>query len=314
MVTRPLSTPLRPLAATWLMVSFHLDVSSPNNRMNDVSLAGGLTWRLPSRSELHRLMDHAHVHPAINTTFFTLNYSYSLWTSDRSPVQDYVWVGYGIYASDGGQLALVRFVVLFRSHLDCSLGITYNGDMDKIQGAFCTATVVAKTKPLEGQYQVLSSSVVHDSYTGLDWTRFSDNNEFKGPGIAAPTQYCADMSVDGLSDWRLPTIKELVSIHPDNNNPRGPLWNHTVFATFKDNVFWWASTPNKLLDGYYWAWTNGDGCAYINVNPGHARCVRGTPHAYNTVDLIRSDGTRTTVLLPAIAFAFIFGSIIDPLH
>lgn len=30
-------------------------------------LSGGLKWRLPSRSELHRLMDHANVKPAINT-------------------------------------------------------------------------------------------------------------------------------------------------------------------------------------------------------------------------------------------------------
>jgi len=224
---------------------------------------GGLPWRLPSRSEMHRLMDHNHTNPAINTNFFTANSSHAYWTTDRSPVQDYILNAYAIYGSDGG--------------------ITYDGDVGYStgQGAFCVATVVTKLPPAEGQYLVRSAHIVHDSYTGLDWTEWFADIAYPGPGIVAQLAYCVGLNVDGLADWRLPAIKELVSIHPDHNNPRSPLWNHTVFEVTSSNWFWWASTPNRLLQGYYWAWTNGDGVAYINVSPGHARCIRGLAHQYD---------------------------------
>eukprot|EP01113_Clastostelium_recurvatum_P050586 TRINITY_DN9613_c0_g1_i1.p1 TRINITY_DN9613_c0_g1~~TRINITY_DN9613_c0_g1_i1.p1 ORF type:complete len:110 (+),score=1.98 TRINITY_DN9613_c0_g1_i1:342-671(+) len=59
----------------------------------------------------------------------------------------------------------------------------------------------------------------------------------------------------------------------------GPAWNITVFPRdTTSNDWWWCSNYNVWYGNgasLWWGWSGGDGCAYVNVSPGRARCVRG---------------------------------------
>jgi hypothetical protein len=93
--------------------------------------------------------------------------------------------------------------------------------------------------------------VVHDLVTGLDW--------LQDPGIelyprAEAVNRCAELSLAGKDDWRVPTFIELVSLFdvvPNEVDPLDPIYISPVFRA--EGRFWSASEVNesglgRLLD------------------------------------------------------------------
>ena len=63
--------------------------------------------------------------------------------------------------------------------------------------------------PNPQSFEVQGASVVLDHVTGLMWQQMVDDQQLT---FAAANQHCADLSLAGYDDWRLPSRLELVSI------------------------------------------------------------------------------------------------------
>ena len=129
---------------------------------------------------------------------------------------------------------------------------------------------LTKESPPNSDYIVNGLISVVDKVTGLEWQRLDDNTQ---RSFDAAFQYCIDLSLDGINDWRLPLITELLSIvdHGANN----PSINTAVFPATNTSFHWSASS---FASGYAEAW----GVRFLSghvtaLNKGlnfYVRCVR----------------------------------------
>ncbi len=111
-----------------------------------------------------------------------------------------------------------------------------------------------------------------DAKTGLTW---QDN-------IASATveknwndakEYCRNLNLDGYSDWRLPSIKELQSIVDITK------YDPAIKSGFKSVTSngYWSSSPNVSDSSNAWkVYFYFGGTGYYNKSDkGYVRCVRG---------------------------------------
>ena len=108
-----------------------------------------------------------------------------------------------------------------------------------------------------------------DPVTGLEW-------QCDSPGRMnrhAAQSYAGALSINGKTDWRLPTARELETLL-DRTRYR-PVMREEI--PFRDTLSYWSSTtfgPDKnsawivMFDGAYVL-------SYYKTNTYHVRCVRG---------------------------------------
>ena len=124
----------------------------------------------------------------------------------------------------------------------------------------------ADGKPITGKHVA-----VHDAKTGLTWSA-EPLLDGKNMNHADAMQACADLKLCGHTDWRAPTIEELLSIV-----------DYTRCDPAVDSEYFlgpygwtWSSTPAKAPAGYAWGVYLYDGYSYRGNtgNHGHVRAVR----------------------------------------
>jgi formylglycine-generating enzyme required for sulfatase activity len=111
-----------------------------------------------------------------------------------------------------------------------------------------------------------------DPKTGLEW-------QCQSPGEMTwheAQEYAACLSLDGKTDWRLPTLTELESLL-DRTQARSdgrPCVREEV--PFRDNLSYWSSTTFERHTKSAWI-VMFDGAyvlSYYKINSYHVRCVR----------------------------------------
>ena len=113
--------------------------------------------------------------------------------------------------------------------------------------------------------------LVNDTKLGLVW---QDNNAAKSikKNWKSSKEYCQNLSLDGKSDWRLPSIKELLTIvDDDRHEPK-------IIQSFQ-NVYgyrYWTSSKFESYAGYimYVDFSNGGQDATTEDAELFVRCVR----------------------------------------
>jgi hypothetical protein len=118
---------------------------------------------------------------------------------------------------------------------------------------------------------------VSDSATGLVWQQTDDNTLRTW---AEALQYCEDLELAGQSDWRLPNVKELVSI--SDKDARDPAIDESVFGISDvvdyEHYPYYSSTPSTAYNPVIWGvdFQFGQTTEYAaGSNPeAYARCVR----------------------------------------
>lgn len=198
-------------------------------RCDDLIWAGKDDWRLPSIQELVTIVDYSTSDPAINTKVFPPTPALGFWSSSSfiAPSNPpYAWgidftsgyIAYDdrtIYRTDGYLVRCVRGEPLIRDF----------------------------TNDIKG-----NDLVVNDKAASLMWQGCAA--ELSGPGCAGVARslnweeandYCNQLTYANYTDWRLPTIRELVSIV--DYTTYLPAIDKAKFPATPTNAPYWSSTP-----------------------------------------------------------------------
>jgi len=126
------------------------------------------------------------------------------------------------------------------------------------------------------------TGIVTDSTTFLQWQDdYSDNymGSIRMSGtLYGAIEYCEDLTLGGKIDWRLPNIKELVSIVDyDRHNPAiSPIFQNNASNDYSD---YWSSTSEAsgISAAYVVGFDNGTVILSMKGIAGlqSVRCVRG---------------------------------------
>ena len=115
----------------------------------------------------------------------------------------------------------------------------------------------------------ISQDIAADNQTGLTWQRsFQDQVTY-----AEADSFCQSLVLGGASDWRLPSIRELVSI-VDHTRVVPAIDEATFPGT--PSLYFWSSTPYVDTPGTMWTiyFGNGGMTGYGGSQKLHVRCVR----------------------------------------
>ncbi|MEI6805754.1 MAG: DUF1566 domain-containing protein, partial [Myxococcaceae bacterium] len=207
---------------------------------------GGLNgWRVPNVGELMTLVDFTNsTAPYINGAAFP-----------NSPVSD-IWSS----TPDVGNTGIV-WDVQFHNRAYPSY---YNETtLDRVRCARSCYTI-----PPTNRYTV-NSGAVNDTVTGLLWQQRSTGGTMNQTDAL---KHCSVLSLPGYSSvWRLPTVKELLTL-ADYSLPRGNLRMNSVFAGEPASGYW----PSTMIAGtsYGWLIVGGGGLNMYNISTlDYARCV-----------------------------------------
>ncbi|HBA59396.1 MAG TPA: hypothetical protein DCZ92_00960 [Elusimicrobia bacterium] len=132
---------------------------------------------------------------------------------------------------------------------------------------------------------VAVSSVTVDNRTGLTWVTNPVDAEIDGTYLwDTALGVCEGLTYAGYDDWRLPKIRELLSI-VDFTAGAAPLINTDFFLNNASGMYW-SSTSNAVGSGYpvnawYVDFSGGSTLARANMpkasTSNYIRCVRGGP-------------------------------------
>ena len=181
-----------------------------------LTLGGHIDWRLPVSAELFDINNFDQVNPALNTLYFTKTLADYWWTSDlRADEANDVWVvnaGGGIGAHPKSETI--------------SAGGTKRFHVRAVR------TPVATTIP-SIHFKDNGDGTVTDNYTGLTWQKMSSSTLLSWEEAL---NYALGLSLSGMTDWRVPNIKELQSLN-DEKLIR-PSFNKSYFPTLISGNFW----------------------------------------------------------------------------
>jgi hypothetical protein len=133
--------------------------------------------------------------------------------------------------------------------------------------------VVGRASAPAGRY-VISNGAVYDSKTNLTWQQVISSSLYSQPDAIA---YCATLELGGAT-WRLPTMREILTIVDLSVAPPGPTIDTAAFPGTPGDFFW-SSTPYSGLPGSAWSAHFYYGFAYGNTmtDMSYARCVYSGP-------------------------------------
>jgi hypothetical protein len=207
-----------------------------------LDLGGQKDWSLPSRIELASLLDAGRSNPSIDLVAFAGEPAEFFWSN--SPA---------LFSS-------LAFGIRFDQ------GFVYDHD-PKVSGR---VRCVRLGRQGPSPRMVIEADTAKDSVTGLTWQR--------GWQTAAPwleaIATCEKLTLAGADDWRLPTIKELLSIVEDR-----AISPSTDVGAFPGNPaeWMWTNTPGLTPPNYAWtvSFTDGFSTPAAVTQLYIFRCVRG---------------------------------------
>ncbi len=202
----------------------------------------GLSWRLPTRVELVSILEHTRT-PSVDEASFPNTPRDYFWSRSPAP-------------ADGA----LRYSVYF------GLGETAHGD-EATAGAYarCVRAGARAPKP---EFET-TPNVARSSATGLGWQRRAP---LEPVGLEAARLACEALSLEGSSDFRVPTAKELQTlVYVVSSTPEASLLDGEAFAGEPPGSYWSeggsAETPMKV------DFMSGSCLRADRFEENHVRCV-----------------------------------------
>ena len=206
-------------------------------------------WRMPTVQELLSIADYGRYNPAINVSFFPNMVAYHYYWSSTSDVYGpaYAWVMHNGYGND---------------------------DKGNKSGGLYVLAVRGEQPSVDNRYIDNGDGTVTDTVTRLMWQQETAPVTMTWEQALA---YGETSTLGGYSDWRLPSVKELLSLV--DRTQLDPSIS-TTFIPDTAASYYWSSTsgfsdPNGAWNvSFKW----GFGGIYQKSNIYYVRLVRG-PHS-----------------------------------
>ena len=177
-------------------------------------------WRLPTKKELQGIASYGGFGPALDTAYFPYSHL----------PDDCYWS-----ATTRGFLALSAWKVCL-----------WNNQVSMLAKSDSNYVRAVRGRPLEfGHFKDDGDGTVTDITTGLMWQQ----REAKAMTWEKALAYCESLDVAGYSDWRLPNIRELLSLVDDSL--RDPSIDTDYFPGCRPSIYW-SSTTHSLYVGFAW--------------------------------------------------------------
>jgi hypothetical protein len=118
-----------------------------------------------------------------------------------------------------------------------------------------------------------SDGTLTDTVTGLTWQK-SNNQQYLTWQNAL--SYCEALELSEETDWRVPNLRELLSIVDETKYPAiNPLFGWPTIG----NLYYWSSTTwsQSLLQAWFVQFSSGGTVTRSKTDSNYVRCVRGSP-------------------------------------
>ena len=224
------------------------DTESFINSLNSAHLGGYSDWRLPTVNELTNILQFSIPisGPSIQTAYFPNTRENAYWSS--TSIGNTGWAGY------------VNFDV----------GRTVCADAK--YPSFHYVRAVRGGQGASG-YTINLNGLVTDASTGLMWQGGKSGNTMTWEDALS---YCENLNLGGFTDWRLPNIKELLSLVDYNRTD--PSINTTYFPDTQQSNYWSSTTGLSeygRATSWYVEFEAGCGDTDANNDTWYVRAVRG---------------------------------------
>jgi len=209
--------------------------------------AGHEDWRLPNPFELQSIINHGVPIPMIDTTFFPNTPTNRFWSS-----LECIQNNSNAWTADFVTGFIGRTSKSFYGYARC-VRLRFSNTVEGGQ-RFHVMDMVA------------DEQVVYDVVTGLLWQRSSVDNKYWKQALS----YCESLDYGGYNDWRLPNIKELMSLlNYGRYNPSSD------FPGYMYIYFWSSSSTYESSANAWRIYQDGDvSYAGKSSTPQQVRCVR----------------------------------------
>jgi len=222
-----------------------------NEYCKSLSLGGFTDWQIPQPKEYISIIDFSTSNPSINQSFFPGTNS-DYWSTSTNENQS------------GTELSWqISFAV-------ASIGAAHGNTQEYL------VRCVRRNQNIDLWGFNLANIGESTSYhfnTGLTWQKETSENR---QSWEEALDYCENLDLDNYSDWRLPNIRELVSIIEFGNE--NPAVNTEMFPNTELTGYWSSTTSISSTDkAIQIQFNSGDGALIEDAkNNGHfVRCVRG---------------------------------------
>jgi hypothetical protein len=140
-------------------------------------------------------------------------------------------------------------------------------------------------------YTDAGNGIIVDNVTGLMWQKETAPSTYRWPQAA---RYCNRLTLGGYTDWRLPTIQELITLVDSSVAFPGPTINTDYFPDTVADNYWSSTTDKNLPFNNKWCvyFRTGFVVKYNMLKEGiSVRAVRGSLSRNDFID--NADGTIT---------------------
>ncbi len=225
---------------------------SPNNVntefidfLNTNRFGGYADWRLPTIHELMTIADHSRYKPAIDTDYFPDTQSYFYISENKDSYEPNVFV-WGFNYEDGKTLKITKKDIAYY------------------------ARAVRGDKLPQAEFK--GDGPITCITTGMMWEQPGINQINWSDAI----DHCENLSSDGFTDWRLPSMNELRTL-ADFSTYEPAIDPKFINASIYSH---WSSTTSKLVNSYACSvvFDFGYGLNVLKSEKRVARCVRGGQH------------------------------------
>jgi len=182
--------------------------------LNDTSYCGIMNWRLPKALELASIMNLHYHAPVLDPIFNGISQFY--WSSVPTHNTDGIW---GVNFNNG----IVKYIT--------------ENELKSVRAVYQESIDISNN-------WIIDSHTIIDKRSGLMWQRETFPSALNWKDALA---HCENLTLDNYSDWRLPNIKEILSIVDF------AVTNPAIYSEFPtQSAFYWSSTSHT--QNYYKAW------------------------------------------------------------